>query len=600
MSGQPFQAAACLPAQGNVTSNDQNELVSDPALRDVPTIAGYKVLKPCVLYGFIGHGAVGRVYLAWNMDLEIDVAVKCLTARQQAIRERFGMEAKLAAKISHQNLVRVFGSANRHGLQYFWMEYIEGETLRDRVDRKGPLAVEEAMTLLHGAALGVGKAHQIEIVHCDIKPANVLVNLTGEVKVTDLGMAHPMRMEPSREMVAGTLRYMAPEQWLDASRISPASDVYSLGALLYFLLTGKDPNEGRDPALFRERRAGMPFPDVREHRTDLDEDVIRLLDTCTRGNPADRFDDANEIVRVIEARGFHAAALLDESERETFYIRRHERPPQSVIYDIHGSLGDSVIFSVATRPSSAKLPDWAEPVEGAKFHPDLELPLQVLHRRTGIEMVLVPPGRFQMGREGRIDDDGPVHPVEITSPFYLGKHPVTQGQWERVMGENPSTFAGSDHPVETVSWDQALAFAENADLSLPREAEWEWAALGGDNKDYPWGDGQIAPYFAHYRAEGQPRKTKSVGSIQYGRSWCGALDMIGNVWEWCSDYYQRSFYSTCQGLVQDPVGPSAGDGMVCRGGSWNDPDEFCHGKYRLSVEPHLRFDWLGLRVCKRL
>src|SRR5262245_32237081 len=172
------------------------DLHSDELLTTVPILEGCKVLPPCALYARLGRGGMGAVYRGRHVRLEIDVAVKLLAPRvhvgpedKPAFVARFHREARLAASITHQNLVKTLEVESRYGLEYLVMEFVRGETARERVMRKGRLAEEEALAILLGAAQGLGKAHSEGVTHRDIKPDNILISVKGEVKVADMGLA---------------------------------------------------------------------------------------------------------------------------------------------------------------------------------------------------------------------------------------------------------------------------------------------------------------------------------------------------------------------------------------------------------------------------
>jgi len=212
------------------------------------------------------------------------------------------------------------------------------------------------------------------------------------------------------------------------------------------------------------------------------------------------------------------------------------------------------------------------------------------------EMIWVKPGTFTMGspkgffaeEKGR-DDDETQHQVTLTKGFYLGKHEVTQAQWERVMGSNPSKYKGSDRPVETVSWNDAVAFCKKLTeterragrlpagmaYQLPTEAQWEYAYRAGARSAYSFGKGSGELYrYANYADRNTDydwsdkshddgfENTSPVG--KYPANAWGFHDMHGNVWEWCADWYG----DYPRGTVRDPVGPPDGSGRVRRGGSW--------------------------------
>ena len=188
----------------------------------------------------------------------------------------------------------------------------------------------------------------------------------------------------------------------------------------------------------------------------------------------------------------------------------------------------------------------------------------------GMEFVLIPAGEFMMGSNDGDRDEQPVHEVTISQPFYLGKYPVTQGQWEAVMGSNPSRHPGDPkRPVENVSWDDVQAFIgklsereSGKQYCLPTEAEWEYACRAGSTTAYSFGDdpSQLDEYAWH--GDNAGGTTHPVGQLK-PNAW-GLYDMHGNVWEWVQDWYER--YSS--GAVADPQGASQGEYRVLRGGSF--------------------------------
>ena len=215
-----------------------SELLADRLLENVPVHDGFKVLEPCVLYARLGQGGMGAVYRGRHLNLDLDVAVKCLKPRMaeedSSFVVRFQREARLAAAINHENLIQVFDVAHRHGVHYLIMEFVRGETARQRVQRKGALAESEATRIVLGAARGLAAAHARGVVHRDIKPDNIMVSAEGRVKVADLGIAKVAGNAETPSLtgtglVMGTPQYMSPEQARDTSKVGPASDVWSLG-----------------------------------------------------------------------------------------------------------------------------------------------------------------------------------------------------------------------------------------------------------------------------------------------------------------------------------------------------------------------------------
>jgi formylglycine-generating enzyme required for sulfatase activity len=212
-----------------------------------------------------------------------------------------------------------------------------------------------------------------------------------------------------------------------------------------------------------------------------------------------------------------------------------------------------------------------------------------------IEFVWCAPGTFVMGTPGDTQIEIP-HQVTLTRGFWIGKYPVTQGQWIRVMGSNPSDFhsAGHDAPVENVSWEDAQAFcstvsrAEGIQFRLPTEAEWEYACRAGSAGPYCF-PGDLVDY-AWY-AENSNGTTHPVGQKR-PNAW-GLFDMHGNVWEWCADWYEN--YT--KGPTTDPMGPRSGSLRVNRGGGWRDIAAYCRSAYHNGDSPGVLGDDLGFRVA---
>ena len=192
-------------------------------------------------------------------------------------------------------------------------------------------------------------------------------------------------------------------------------------------------------------------------------------------------------------------------------------------------------------------------------------------------MVYVAGGTFQMGSNSGDSDEKPVHTVTVSS-FYMDKTEVTQAEYRKVMGKNLSKFSGCDDcPVERVSWHDANEYAKKVGKRLPTEAEWEYAARGGNkSKGYKYAGSKSIGSVAWYSSN-SGSKTHSVGQKQPNE--LGIYDMSGNVWEWCSDRYSDSYYRSSP--KNDPQGPNSGSGRVLRGGSWYYVDDYCRvaGRY---------------------
>jgi formylglycine-generating enzyme required for sulfatase activity len=219
----------------------------------------------------------------------------------------------------------------------------------------------------------------------------------------------------------------------------------------------------------------------------------------------------------------------------------------------------------------------------------------------GMEFLTIPAGRFMMGcyqGDGQCyADEIPRHEVQITRSFQLGKYEVTQGQWVKVMGSNPSKFKGEDGlPVEEVSWNHVQGFIAKLNAlndgyryRLPTEAEWEYAARGGTTGVYYGILDEVGWYDKNSGSKTHPAGQKQPNGF-------GLYDMLGNVWEWCSDWDGGSYYGSSP--ATDPKGPDSGQAKVLRGGSWDDLASNARASSRVKVVPFVRGNAIGFRVCR--
>ena len=219
---------------------------------------------------------------------------------------------------------------------------------------------------------------------------------------------------------------------------------------------------------------------------------------------------------------------------------------------------------------------------------------------TGMRFKLILPGVFMMG-DNDLKNSRPVHKVEITEPFYLGVFPVTQREWKIVMGTNPSYFKGDDLPVENVSWYDCKQFINKLNVMegnnvyrLPTEAEWEYACRAGSESKYCFGDDVTLLHDYAWFDENSDDMTHPVGTKKPNK-W-GLYDMHGNVWEWCQDVYDESYYEHSPSI--DPQGPSKGKRRGFRGGSFYDPDLRCTSANRYGFPPDYSHEDIGFRVLR--
>jgi formylglycine-generating enzyme required for sulfatase activity len=324
-------------------------------------------------------------------------------------------------------------------------------------------------------------------------------------------------------------------------------------------------------------------------------------------------DWTREIPRALHTSDFILIFLSRTSVAKRGYVQREMK----LALDALQELPEGTIHTIPVRLDDCEVPEdfrryhWANLIESNGFdrivrairaeiakHPEPDP--STFTNSIGMEFVLIPAGTFMMGSPeadtAADGDERPAHRVTISQSFYLGKYPVTQAQWEAVMGNNPSVFKGRpDQPVECVSWDDAQAFLRKltereggGDYRLPTEAQWEYAARAGTETSLYHPDvNAIAWYRANSNDQPQP-----VGQ-KLPNAW-GVYDMLGNMWEWCHDG-ERTYTADA---VVDPRGPTdAGAHRVVRGCSWFHPARLVRAAHRDWVVPGNRLDVLGFRCA---
>jgi serine/threonine-protein kinase len=246
-----------------------------------PTIAAgrYRIERE------LGHGGMAVVYLAEDQKLERQVAVKVLTdglAVSEPLRARFMREARLAARLSHPNVVRTYDVGETDGTLFIVMEHVPGRTLAD----VGKLPAAEAVDLGRQACAGLQHAHDAGLVHRDLKPANLLLRTDGVLKIADFGIARAAEVTRLTEVgtVLGTAAYLSPEQ-AAGEDVTPATDLYALGAVLYELLTGRPPHQLESLAQLATKQSADPITPVRDLEPSVPQAVEAAVMACLAREP---------------------------------------------------------------------------------------------------------------------------------------------------------------------------------------------------------------------------------------------------------------------------------------------------------------------------
>ena len=585
-AGAGADLARRLVERKTLTAFQAEELLRDRG--DGLVLGNYVLLEPA------GAGGMGRVFKAWHRRMKRVVALKMLAPellRSEAARVRFQREAEAAARLTHPHIVAAYDAAEERGRHFLVMEYVAGRTLEEVVKGEGPLPVGRALDCLLQAARGLAHAHASGVVHRDVKPANLLLDEQGTVKVLDLGLARLELAEgdtaaelTSQNVVMGTASYLAPEQATDPSRADLRADIYGLGCTLHFLLTGEPPYRGATALETVLAHREQPVPSLRGRRPDCPPALDKLFQTLVAKRPEDRPASLAAVIAGLERLGTGQAAAPARP------IRRSRLVPSLV------ALAASALLCWAVQPAFRA-------AKHLKETPGALAPAPTPSRKPAVEMVLVEAGPFLRGSPDTDTlaaiDEKPRSKIRISRPFYLGKFEVTQRQFWEVMGSNPSdkspgrnvqAFRGkkadnAQHPVDSVTWLEAVKFCnklserhglkpyyriegdkvginDNTGYRLPMEAEWEYACRAGSDRRWTFGDdARTLDEYAWYTGNAG-NVTHAVGTKK-ANAW-GLHDMHGNVPEWCWDRYDRGYYQ--DSAVSDPSGSGKGTTRVFRGG----------------------------------
>jgi tRNA A-37 threonylcarbamoyl transferase component Bud32 len=268
------------------------------------TLVGMQLNGRYRLDAQIGSGGMSTVFRAFDATLERQVAVKLMhreIASDSDQLERFRREARAVAQLSHPHVVGVIDAGEDDGRPYIVFEYVEGETLKDRIRRCGRLPVDESVAYAIEVARALGAAHARNIVHRDVKPQNVLIDEEGSAKVTDFGIARSLDEEglTADGRVLGTTDYVSPEQALGHD-VNGQSDIYSLGIVLYEMLTGDVPFHGENQVAVAMKHVREDLPDIQLRRPEVSASLAAVLDRMTDKDLGRRYPDAATLVADLE------------------------------------------------------------------------------------------------------------------------------------------------------------------------------------------------------------------------------------------------------------------------------------------------------------
>ena len=507
----------------------------------------------------LGQGGFSRVYGAIDLRLRTPCALKENSVLDPGAYEQFVTEAQLLARLRHLHLTKVTDYfVADDGSQFLVMEYVPGHDIENEL-RTHPLGLDwrivagwgeiicDVLTYLH--------THEPPIIHRDIKPGNLRVTPDGTLMVIDLGIAKVQHPGTATQLAAQAYSggYSSPEQMLGQGT-DARSDIYSLGATLYHLLSGEMPLE----AVHRLR--GARLEPLERLRSDVPTLMARAIDRAVSLEPAERPPSAQALALVFNR---IAGAQAEAAVVAPVAV---EAQPQAALIPT---------TPVTGQTSRAAAIDATVPALQLRVEPR---PENIIWPQDGREMVRIPAGPVVIGSEGFDADEQPQHTVMLPA-FLIDRFPVTCAEYARFVGASghapPSYWGGAeppaaieDHPVVEVSYEDARSYATWAGKRLPTEAEWEKAACWDADKAaayvYPWGD-PWEPTQANTR-DGGAGGTVPIGSYTpQGDSPFGVAEMVGNTWEWTSSVYRRYPYDAHDGREK---GETSGL-RVTRGGSWS-------------------------------
>ena len=627
----------------------------------------------------IGSGGFGNTYMVRHLGLDDVQAMKEFFMKEfnlrdgmevtvsipgkrpvfEAQRSKFKKEARRLWEIKNPHIVKVHDLFEENGTVYYIMDYIDGNSLSDIVKAEGPMSEGRAMDIFRQMleALEVVHGKEPKMLHLDIKPANIMVDKKGNAFLLDFGSSKQIDLDGGLTTDGSGItlsKGFAPTELIDQNRshIGPWTDLYELGATLYYLVTGQQPPSVSE--IQEEGEKAFSFPDA---ICDDTRELILWMMAPTRSN---RPKSVDEVLNHLERMGTSGGQVTKSPESES---KKSEEPKEpvidpdneltilnssgisgigddSTIYNPSGtdggdkpkeapqplvpeskwitwgnsSLKDKIIGSIIGLAIVAGIIYWEESIKG-KSQPagnDTEViksvdetehassQLNPVIQNLMNNMVYVSGGTFTMGATNEQgsdveDDERPAHQV-ILSSYSIGKYEVTQEEWEAVMGSNPSVYKGAKRPVENVSWWNCQEFIRKLNamtgkkFRLPTEAEWEYAARGGmKSKGYKFSGSNDLRQVAWYDLNSEHTTVGTKRSNELG-----LFDMSGNVWEWCQDYWCDRYSGDDQ---TNPTGPASGSYRVIRGGSWITPAGGCRVSYRGNYAPAEWSSILGFRLA---
>ena len=530
----------------------------------------------------------------------IIVATQSKVELVEKLRNKFIDEANALFELEHPGIVRVTDTFEENGTAYYVMEYINGSSLSTIIETEGPLNENKALGYIRQAASALEYLHGHNRLHLDIKPQNMMVDNDGRVVLIDFGVSKQydeVKGENTSTLLGSTPGYAPIEQSGNGvSEFYPSTDIYSLGATLYKLLTGNTPLPAHQLA---SGEMLLPLPHS------VSATTRKAVESAMSLNRNNRPQSIGEFLSLLECHSEQSEeSQSGEDNGETLIGGSNEegkkhpggnvpKPPFNDFLFIISVVAVCIIAVLVgindRKAANNNLSTRSYTVNGVSF-----------------KMIAVEGGTFKMGTTAGLQnpfcDAKPDHDVTLSN-YCMGETEVTQALWQAVMGNNPSHFSGSNNPVENVSYNDCITFINklNTLLSgqlpsgrkfrLPTEAEWEYAARGGNRSRGSLYSGSSNPDSVAWYKDNSGRETHQVKQKQANE--LGLYDMSGNVSEWCND--RRGSYSSSS--QTNPKGPLSGRYRVLRGGNWYDYEPYCRVAERNYAHPDNRHNHHGLRLA---
>jgi formylglycine-generating enzyme required for sulfatase activity len=588
----------------------------------------------------IGQGGFGKTFLAEDADRRNAQCVVKQFAPAPGMRshpgvlekatELFNEEAERLLQLEeHSQIPTLFAYFEENSSLYLVQQFINGQSLNDELKTQGTFSEAKIRDLLTDLLPILQFIHDRNVIHRDIKPDNIMRRQSdGKLILIDFGVARQFTgsILSQAGTTVGTPGYAPIEQFRGTTY--PASDLYSLGVTCAGLLTGILPRVDGVNELYNSLEGVWIWREKLPVNTKVSPELGEILDKLLQDLVKDRYKSAQAVIAALNTQ----PATTNQPPKTNPIVQPISQPlpttiistpyrgstttsPQSNAVPTNTPKLQSFKFEIVTLKVVEKTGFWSNKatIETHKTRAQAEYFAEDLGSGITLEMVAIPGGTFMMGspesEKGHSKYESPRHRVTV-APFYMGKYPVTQAQYEAVMGKNPSSFPGKKRPVEKVSWHDANKFCAKISQKtghqyrLPSEAEWEYACRAGTTTPFHFGETittEVANYDGNYNygsaLKGTYRQqTTDVGSFPANSF--GLYDLHGNVWEWCADTWHDNYNgATTDGSVWEKGGND--NRSLLRGGSWISVPGNCRSAYRslnIGAERDIVYAYISFRV----